>query len=43
MLFGCSFSFKHVGLSNNDIVCLYNFIKIFSSFLVSCFQVRIGG
>ena len=30
-----SLSFKHVWLGNKDTFCLYNFIKIFSSFLIS--------
>ena len=35
---------KYVWLNNKDTFCQYNFIKIFSSFLISVlFQVGIGG
>ena len=42
--FSYIYIFKHVWLNNKDTFCLYNFIKILSSFLIeSWFQVGIGG
>ena len=35
LLLGSSLSFMHVWLNNKDIFCVYNFIKILWSFLIS--------